>query len=464
MAALATAAWLTTVFAKAPGAFSYQLLATLGEPAPGEAGFWINDFEPATINNRGDVLFGADLGTTPDLSTNYGEGVFLQSKGQASLLARATADAPGGGSFDFLLLGPTTLNDEGDAAFDFTLSPFSSPIGVNSGVYRYSHQSQTVTPVVVPGVTSAPGGVTFAGAFFGPSLNNGGDLIFPGIVPTAQGIHLPDEPYVGLGIGLFRADKHGDISNVVSPGDAAPGGGTFDFANAPWVNDGGDVAFIGHVAGEEVGSTGSPPQAAIINTLGSLYVQDAATGAIRSIAHAGDSAPGGGVFRQAISPVMNNRGDIVFIGDLTTPPDANQVTGVYLSSKGQIIPIARPGDPMPGGGHLVTASTLGGAQIHINNGGEVVFNAVLDTDVNGDGTLDTGVFVWSHGDLQLVARTDTVIPGVGTVSALVMGVIVIPAPPVLVPNSGAVSNDRGQVLFGATLSDGQGVLLVATPR
>ncbi len=463
MAALAMAALWTTVFAKGPGTFSYQLLATLGETAPGEAGFWINDFEPAAINNRGDVLFGADLGTTPDLSTNYGEGVILRSKGLASLLARATAAAPGGGSFDFLLLGPTTLNDEGDAAFDFTLSPFSFPIGVNSGVYRYSHNSRTVTPVVVPGVTPAPGGVTFAGAFFGPSLNNGGDLVFPGIVPTDQGIHLPDEPYVGLGIGIFRADKHGDISNVVSPGDAAPGGGTFDFANAPWVNDGGDVAFIGHVAGEEVVSTASPPQAFIINSLGSLYVQDAATGAIRSIAHAGESAPGGGVFRQAISPVMNNRGDIVFLGDLTTPPDANQVTGVYFSSKGQIIPISRPGDPMPGGGHLVTASTLGGSQIHINNGGEVVFNAVLDTDVNGDGTADTGLFVWSHGDLRLVARTGTVIPGVGTISNLVMGVIVVPPPPVLVPNSGAVSNDRGQVLFGATLSDGRGVLLVATP-
>jgi hypothetical protein len=255
------------------------------------------------------------------------------------------------------------------------------------------------------------------------------------------------------------------MSSVVSPGDKAPGpeGSTFDFASSPWVNGGGDVVFIGHVAGEEVVSPDCPPQAVIINSLGSLYIQDAATGAVRSIAHAGESAPGGGVFRQAISPVMNNRGDIVFIGDLTTPPDANQVTGVYLSSNGQIISIARPGDPMSGGGHLVTASTLGGSQIHINNGGEVVFNAVLDADVNGDGTADTGLFVWSHGGLRLVARTGTVIPGVGTVSNLAMGVIVAPPPPVLVPNSGALSNDQGQVLFGATLSDGRGVLLVATP-
>jgi hypothetical protein len=35
---------------------------------------------------------------------------------------------------------------------------------------------------------------------------------------------------------------------------------------------------------------------------------------------------------------------------------------------------------------------------------------------------------------------------------------------VLVPNSGANNNDRGQVVFGATLSDGRGVLLLATPK
>jgi len=45
----------------------------------------------------------------------------------------------------------------------------------------------------------------------------------------------------------------------------------------------------------------------------------------------------------------------------------------------------------------------------------------------------------------------------------VMGVIVIPPLPILFPNSGAINNDLGQVLFGAKLSDGRGVLLLATP-
>jgi hypothetical protein len=302
----------------------------------------------------------------------------------------------------------------------------------------------------------------FAGSSFYPSLNNRGDLAFAGIVPTDQGIHLPDEPYVGLGVGIYQADKAGHLFSVAIPGDTAPGGGKFDFAIEPSINDGGDIAFGGHVAGEEAHVPGFPPQAALIGALGSLYVKVGATGKILSIAHAGDAAPGGGVFRQASFGQINNRGDVLFTGDLTPAPDANQVLGVFLDSGGVIIPIARPGDPMPGGGHLVTASVVGG-NTHLNNQGDVVFDGVLDTDVDGDGTLDTGLFQWSQGRVSLIARTGTVLPEVGTIHNLVMGVIVTPPPPVLVPNTGVVNNDRGQVLFGATLTDGRQVLLLDTP-
>jgi hypothetical protein len=281
-------------------------------------------------------------------------------------------------------------------------------------------------------------------------------------VPTDKGIPFPE--HLGLGLGIFEARKTGAISSVVSPGDPAPGGGAFDFAGAPWINNRGDVAFMGHVAGDECLPAGSPPPSIIIACLPGVYVKDAATGEIRSIAQAGDAAPGGGVYRAAISPVLNDRGDVVFLGDLTPPPAADQVTGVYLHSGGVTTKVARPDDPMPGGGRFVTASNLIGWQVHVNNSGEVVFNATLDTDANADGVPDTGLYVWSGGSLHLVARTGTVIPDVGTIAHLVMNVVVFPPPTVFVPNSGANNNDRGQVLFGATLSDGRGVLLLATPK
>jgi hypothetical protein len=109
----------------------------------------------------------------------------------------------------------------------------------------------------------------------------------------------------------------------------------------------------------------------------------------------------------------------------------------------------------------------------MNNAGEIVFNATLDTATlstdSGDPIPDTGLYVWSHGSLRLVARTGTVIPGLGTIAQLVMNVLRVAPPAVFVPNSGAHNNDHGQVVFGALLEKDdyeipRGVLLVATPK
>ena len=129
---------------------------------------------------------------------------------------------------------------------------------MNAGVYRYSPATGAVTPVVIPGATPAPGDGVFAGSHFGASLNVWGHLAFPGIVTTDKGLPFPEQ--LGLGVGIFKARKNGAISSVVSPGDAAPGGGAFDFAAAPWINNWSDVAFQGHVAGDEcLASSGFPP-------------------------------------------------------------------------------------------------------------------------------------------------------------------------------------------------------------
>jgi hypothetical protein len=459
------------------GRFSYSFtkLETLSDPAklfppPSGPAFHINDFEPGAINNRDDVIYGTDLGTSADpakwSTTFFGEGVFVRSSHEEGDedahsardqhrirqhreldLGHSKGNAPGGGIFDVLLQGQTALNDEGDGAFVFTLSPLGAPVMVgdftlgflNSGVYRYSHTSGKVTPVVIPNVTHSPAGGTFPGVGFNASLNNRGDLVFAG--------------FVGDRLGIFKADKKENITSVVSPGDPMPGHTTFESGAGPWINQRGDVAFTATLTSDPVGRS-------------SIYVKQASTGKIISIAHGGDPAPRGGIFRGAFSPVLNDLGDLVFEGDLSpgNPSAVFQDLGVYLYSKGTTIAIARPGDSMPGGGHFVTASFIVAFQVHVNNEREVGFSALLDTDDNHDGSLDTGLYVWSHGALHVVARTGTVIPDVGTIRHLATFVTGFPPPPVNNPNSGAVNNDRGQVFFCATLTDGRGVLLIATPK
>jgi hypothetical protein len=88
----------------------------------------------------------------------------------------------------------------------------------------------------------------------------------------------------------------------------------------------------------------------------------------------------------------------------------------------------------------------------------VSFAATLSTDDNMDGIADNGMYVFSKGSVSLVARTGTVIPGVGMIAYLGLAPF-SPAP----VGTGGIINERGQVLFFATLSDGRGVLLLATP-
>ncbi len=103
---------------------------------------------------------------------------------------------------------------------------------------------------------------------------------------------------------------------------------------------------------------------------------------------------------------------------------------------------------MPGGGNAVIAGGIIG-NYTLNNHGELAFIVTLDSDVDGNGKPDTGVYIRSRaGSLSLLARTGTVIPGVGTIVSATTSII----------------NDRGQVAFAAHLTDGHTVLLLATPR
>jgi hypothetical protein len=122
---------------------------------------------------------------------------------------------------------------------------------------------------------------------------------------------------------------------------------------------------------------------------------------------------------------------------------------------------------MPGGGNFITASFVT-YQYSLNNPGDVAFIARLDTHTTGlgnpTGVGDTGLYVASHGSLRLVARTGTVIPGVGSVAQ-----VNVPLPFLLDTGfspafaSGGAINDRGEILFVVILTDQTtGVLLVAT--
>jgi hypothetical protein len=420
------------------------VIAALGQPAPGGGNF-TTDFEPSAINNAGAVAFTGDVDTSGD------EGVFFARGGTISQLIRAGLPAPGGFTFGPGELGRLGLNDGGDVAASFSLNPFDPNMpGVPGGVFRSSHTNNALSAVLVPGIP-APGGGTFAGTYFNDGINNRGDIVYPGLA-TGSAIVPPGTPpnYNGMALGLFQQNKDGTTARLVGPGDPAPGGRVFDDAWNASINNGGDVAFDGHVVGDSCTVIGPPFVCG-----SSLYLRDATTAAISSVAHQGDPAPGGDNFVTAFGGLVNNAGQVAFVGQLDS---ASNPVGVFRYTNGTVSSVARPGDPMPGGGDFATAANFD-ATYGTNNRGDISFAAMLDTDSTGTGNNDTGVYLASHGTVSLVARTGTVIPGVGTIARL--GQFTIPNG--LAYGTGGMINDHGQVLFNATLTDGTGVLLVATP-
>jgi hypothetical protein len=417
-----------------------------GDPAPGRDDLnYFFDFEPGGVNAFGDLAYGCDLESA---GNPVGEGVYARVGGITTRIMRAGDPAPGGGTFGgFGVFSPVDINNSGQVAFAFGLEPFMSPLGANAGLYRYDSSTGVLRALMVPYVTDAPGGGKFQGSFFRASINNNGDVAFPGIVPSTAG-RCPN----GLGLGVYKANPNGNILKVAAPGDKAPGGGQFDMATNASINDRGDVAFGAHIAGEECFGAGE------CGCFESVYFKSGASDKIVSVAHQGAPAPGGGTYRIAYGPYLNNKGSMVFIGDLTPAPDFGLNLAVYLYDGKKTLRIAGPGDPMPGGGNFVTES-FNISNYDINSNGDVSFLAALDTSTGG--VPDTGVYVRkSKGAIVLVARTGTVIPGLGTV-AHIRHPYNVGAPQ---PSSSALLSDGGAVVFVVTMEDGSTLMIQAIPN
>jgi hypothetical protein len=415
--------------------YRFTAITYIGSPAPG-GGAFTNDFEPSRLNNHGQLAFTSE----PDVPGE--EAIFLAGPEGITQIMRFGQAAPGGGIFSTFELGAIGLNEAGDLGFAFTLEPLTFAPAIYGGIYRWSHRTQTLTPIVVPNVTPAPGGGTFVGAQFAVSLNNQGTMAFGGFVGA------PAAP----GVAIFTADRSGFISSVAQPGDPTPDGGAFVWAGtSAEINDSGDVVFTGH-------STSDPSPDTVKN-----YVRRARTGRLEVI-----PLPAGTV-QEGVIGGINNRGQVLFGADYFVP-DPSLPVGIgalYVWNGRASTRIVAVGDPAPSGGYFscITAANVS-YQFALNNSGDVAFNAVA---TNAAGHIDESMYLYSHArkKIKRVAGTGSVLPGIGTILSLEQGIITPTTPLSGIPASDAALNDRGQIAFAAVVTDGlssRGVLLLATPR
>lgn len=485
-------------------AYSIAPLALTGEPAPGTGGA---DFEhllswESDLNDAGDVVFIGSLGALDSFESLAG--VWLASRGNVSLLARAGDPAPDHATLSFAQFFDARINDAGSVSVHATFATGGRLSG--DGIWT---GAGGLTDVLAITGDPAPGtpGFTFAALFSLNSFDDSGVTSFgantsgnhgywdgvPGIlepviltgdpVPGTTGVTftdiLPpasndtghkvflayaDDPDFNLSEGIWRIGQ-GGVDLVASTGQVAPGTGGRSFRDfmvgnamtfedteepsslefvGPLLSNIGDVLFSAYVD--------SPDP---LNWLGDhgIWIHDPS--GLRLIAFSGDLAPGtaGLPFLYFNHLNFNAAGNLAFDASLDVA-DPNRDHGIWAGPPDNPILIVREGDPAPG----TTGESFGSLVMgpSYNDSGDMAFFArLLESGADG-------VWAGAATDLALVAREGEAIEVRRGDYRVIESITMLDG-----RSRGHTTshqfNNAGQIVFDASFSDGSTGLFLATP-
>lgn len=188
------------------------------------------------------------------------------------------------------------------------------------------------------------------------------------------------------GEGIFLTSA-GRIVKVAVEGDAVPGGGTlsgFGRHPIPTLNEMGTVAFAAAVTGGK--------------TVEGIF--SVSRGRLRMVASAGAPAPGfpSGTLANLDLPSLNDHGDIAFAA--TVRRGRETLEAIYLHAGGRLQKVAGQGDAAPAGG---TFAAFGAPAL--NNRGMVAFGAVVEGRA-----VPGGIFIAAGGQVKMVLGAGEITP------------------------------------------------------
>jgi hypothetical protein len=266
---------------------------------------------------------------------------------------------------------------------------------VSIWIYLPGFQSQSLAQNRIDTIAEtgepAPDGNGAYSSFSAPVLNDEGQAAFFAQLDFTSGGTTDDS-------GLFLGSG-GSVPNVqiAREGQTSPdGNGDFSSFTFPLLNNSGEVAFIGSLAGTSGGTTDD----------GGIFRSNSASG-ITQIAREGQAVPNGnGVYSSFNGLDFNVAGQSVFKSFLAgTSGGTADDEGIFLSDGSSVIQIAREGQTAPDGNG--SFEFFGGPRL--NNIGQAAFRAQL-RDTTG-GTADSrGVFRSGGSTITQIARAGQLAP------------------------------------------------------
>ena len=416
-------------------------VARRGDQVPGaDIGVVFNFFNLPTLTDSGQTGFTASL-TGTGVDYNNDNGIYRGGSGTVTEIAREGSQVPGasnGVMFAFTGFNPPVFNESGQVAFITSLTGNEVTADNDTAIYR-DNASGILSLVAREGglPSNADDGVVFT-SFQTPMLNASGQITFRAtITPDVSGVS--DQ-------GIY-SESSGSLTSFVLAGDQVPGLAddvVFNDFNFPIpLNSLGQTAFLSSFL--DLGGN-------LDNRRG---IFSGGSGSLSLIAREGDEAPGdadGAMFTNFGFPVFNDSGHTAFVGFLFGPEVDFNTGAIYSDASGSLVEIARENTPVPGAGSVVFDSF---SRPVLNTSGQIAFAS----SVTGSGySFSNGIYATDlDGQLVEIARTgelfdvndDPLVDDLREINSLSFFANIGDG------NGGASPfNDRGQLAFGATFTDG----------
>ncbi|MGH0029439.1 MAG: DUF7453 family protein [Myxococcota bacterium] len=318
-----------------------QIVAELGDVAPGTGGQTFSDVTLPVLNDAGQVAFRAQY---TDGAGSWAYGLFRWEAGVVTALALPGdpfVDAPG---YVFRESLGMDMNAAGDVVFEVELDEAT---GGGGGSGLALHSGGALSLVFKSYETPAPVGGTF-NTLYSPQINDAGDIVFIG-GHAGPGVD-------GAGVYLHSG---GVTAPLLRSGEELPGGGVPNdhlFSSQPLsLNEAGQVAVMLPI-------DGGPTSSAMFRL---------SSGGNERLAWEGQPVAGAGSIRFLYPhPAIDDAGRLAFVGELV---GGSAGYGLFRADPGGATPVWLTGDPAPGVGPTGVFSVPEQRSVSAAGGGRVAF-------------------------------------------------------------------------------------------